>query len=430
MTFVTIIILCQTLHLKSNFPKTRVMKKIKIANKFYLLIITFFSFTSCLKWAARADKKLPDETALHKTYHYSGKVIIIGAGASGLAAAKVLEKNNVDYKVLEATNRYGGRLKKDTILADFPIDIGAEWLHSAPITLNKLKGKYGDEIDEELIPYHLDCTAIWNGTEYKVNSSWQNDFRYNFLPESKFKNTTWYDFVNENIAKTVLQNIHYNSPVVSIDYSNNKVSVITTDGTTYEADRILVTVPIGVLKSEKISFIPEIKQERKDAIDEITFHPGFKVVMKFSDKFYPDAIECEVDNGEKGYYDIAFGKETQDNILGFLCTGDETQKYYNLNSNDEIMDSLLSELDQIFDGKASSSYSGEYLLENWGQYEFALGTWTQAFQEKKSNLKILNQSLDQKVYFAGEINDPYKQMGVPGAILSGYYSIDKLLTDQ
>jgi len=406
------------------------MKKNKILNRFYLLVITLCCFTSCLKWAARADKKLPDETALHKTYHYSGKVIIIGAGASGLAAAKVLEKNNVDYKVLEATNRYGGRLKKDTILADFPIDIGAEWLHSAPITLNKLKGKYGDEIDEELIPYHLDCTAIWNGTEYKVNSSWQNDFRYNFLPESKFKNTTWYDFVNENIAKTVLQNIHYNSPVVSIDYSNNKVSVITTDGTTYEADRILVTVPIGVLKSEKISFIPEIKQERKDAIDEITFHPGFKVVMKFSDKFYPDAIECEVDNGEKGYYDIAFGKETQDNILGFLCTGDETQKYYNLNSNDEIMDSLLSELDQIFDGKASSSYSGEYVLENWGQYEFALGTWTQAFQEKKSNLKILNQSLDQKVYFAGEINDPYKQMGVPGAILSGYYSIDKLLTDQ
>ena len=430
MTFVTIIILCQNLHLKSNFPKTRVMKKNKILNRFYLLVITLCCFTSCLKWAARADKKLPDETALHKTYHYSGKVIIIGAGASGLAAAKVLEKNNVDYKVLEATNRYGGRLKKDTILADFPIDIGAEWLHSAPITLNKLKGKYGDEIDEELIPYHLDCTAIWNGTEYKVNSSWQNEFRYNFLPESKFKNTTWYDFVNENIAKTVLQNIHYNSPVVSIDYSNNKVSVITTDGTTYEADRILVTVPIGVLKSEKISFIPEIKQERKDAIDEITFHPGFKVVMKFSDKFYPDAIECEVDNGEKGYYDIAFGKETQDNILGFLCTGDETQKYYNLNSNDEIMDSLLSELDQIFDGKASSSYSGEYLLENWGQYEFALGTWTQAFQEKKSNLKILNQSLDQKVYFAGEINDPYKQMGVPGAILSGYYSIDKLLTDQ
>ena len=406
------------------------MKKNKILNRFYLLVITLCCFTSCLKWAARADKKLPDETALHKTYHYSGKVIIIGAGASGLAAAKVLEQNNIDYTILEATNRYGGRLKKDTVLADFPIDVGAEWLHSVPITLNKLKGKHGDEIDEELIAYHLDCTAVWNGTEYKVNSTWQNDFRYNFLPESKFKNTTWYDFVNENIAKTVLQNIHYNSPVVSIDYSNNEVSVEILNGTIFVADRVLVTVPIGVLKSEKISFIPEINRERKDAVKEITFNPGFKVVMKFSDKFYPDAIECEVDNGEKGYYDIAFGKETQDNILGFLCTGNETQKYYDLNSNEQIIDSLISELDQIFDGKASANYSGKYILENWGQYEFTLGTWTQAFQEKKSNLKILNQSLDQKVYFAGEINDPYKQMGVPGAILSGYYSVDKLLNDQ
>ena len=405
------------------------MNRIKIINKFYLLVITVLSFTSCLKWAARAEKKLPDETALQRTYEYSGKVIVIGAGASGLAAAKVLEKNNIDYTILEATNRYGGRLKKDTTLADFPIDIGAEWLHSAPITLNKLKGKYGDEIDEELIPYHLDCTAIWNGTEYKVNPSWHNNFRYNFMPESKFKNTTWYDFVSENIANSVLQNIQYNSPVVSIDYTNNQVSVETLNGSNFEADRVLVTVPIGVLKSEKISFIPEINQERKDAIEEITFHPGFKVVMKFSDKFYPDAIECEVNNGEKGYYDIAFGKETQDNILGFLCAGDETQKYYNLSSNDEIMDSLLYELDQIFDGKASSSYSGEYILENWGQYEFTLGTWTQAFKEKKSNLKILNESIDNKVYFAGEINDPYKQMGVPGAILSGYYSVDKLLND-
>ena len=406
------------------------MNKIKILNKFYILVIIVFSFTSCLKWAARAENKLPDETALHKTYDYSGKVIIVGAGASGLAAAKVLEKNNIDYTILEATNRYGGRLKKDTNLADFPIDIGAEWLHSAPVTLNKLKGKHGDEIDEELIPYHLDCTAVWNGTEYKINPGWQDNFMYNFMPESKFKNSTWYDFVNENIAKTVLHNIQYNSPVVSIDYSDNQVSVETLNGTTFDADRVLVTVPIGILKSDKISFNPEINQEKKDAIEEITFYSGIKVVMKFSEKFYPDAINCEVDNGEKVFYDIAFGQETQKNILGFLCTGDETQKYYDLNSNDEIISSLIDELDLMLDGKASSSYSGEYILENWGQYEFTLGTWTQAFQEKKSNLKILNQPLNNKIYFAGEINDPYKQMGVPGAILSGYYSIDKLLTDQ
>ena len=104
-------------------------------NKIFLFSIISWSMTSCLQWAARAEKKIPDETALHRTYDYSGKVIIIGAGASGLAAAKVLEKNNIDYTILEATNRYGGRLKKDTTLADFPIDIGAEWIHSNPKVL-------------------------------------------------------------------------------------------------------------------------------------------------------------------------------------------------------------------------------------------------------------------------------------------------------
>ena len=250
---------------------------------------------------------------------------------------------------------------------------------------------------------------------------------YSFLPESKFKTSTWYDFVNENIAKTVKHKIKFNTPVSAIDYSENKIIVKTTNGETYEADRVLVTVSIGVLKSNKITFKPEMNEEKKKAIESITFHPGFKVAMKFSDKFYPDAITCKVKTGEKGFYDIAFKKNTQDNVLGFLCTGNETQKYYDLNSEQKIVSSLLQELDQMFDGKATASYSGDYVLENWGQHEFTQGTWTQPFQEKKSQLKVLNLPLDNKVYFAGEIYDTNQQMGVPGAILSGYYAIDKLL---
>jgi|TARA_B110000259_G_scaffold188039_1_gene244597 monoamine oxidase len=404
----------------------------KFRSVLLVLLITSLTFclSGCFKWAARAESKLPRETSLHKTYNYDGKVIIVGAGAAGLAAAKVLEQNNIDYIILEATNRYGGRLKKDTTLADFPIDIGAEWLHSAPITLNKLKGKQGEVIDEDLIPYHLYSTASWDGKEYKINPQWENNFIYNFLPESKFKNSTWYDFVDANIAKTVKHKIIFNSPVKGIDYSNNKVIVKTKNGEIYKADRVLVTVSIGVLKSNMITFKPVINEKKKKAIESITFHPGFKVAMKFSEKFYPDAITCKVEDGEKGFYDMAFKKDTQTNVLGFLCMGNETQRYYDLNSEQEIISSLIEELDKMFNGKASATYSGEYILENWSQYEFTQGTWTQAIQEKKSNLKVLNLPLDNKVYFAGEINDPCQQMGVPGAVLSGYHSIDKLLTDK
>ena len=407
----------------------------KIRNVLLVLVTTSLTFclSSCYKWAARAHKELPEQTALDKTYSYrctEGKVIIVGAGASGLAAAKVLEQNNIDYLILEATDRYGGRLKKDTTLADFPIDIGAEWIHSNPRVLNVIKGKTGDQIDEDFVPYKLESAAIWNGKKLKPVSGAIRNFLYNFMPESKFKSSTWYDFVNENIAKDVTHNIVYNSAVKSIDYLSEKVVVKTSNGKTYEADKVLVTVSIGVLKSNDINFIPELSPDKKKAIQSITFEPGFKAALKFSEKFYPDAINCKVKNGEKVFYDIAFKKNAKTNILGFLCKGDETEKYYALKSEQEIINQLLKELDDMYDGKASQTYMNEYLLENWGQYQFTQGTWTQAFQEKKSTLKVLNQPLDNKVYFAGEINDTYKQMGVPGAILSGYYTADKLLTDE
>jgi len=397
---------------------------------FFVMALLTCSLSSCFKWAARAVDKLPEETAIQKNYEFLGKVVIVGAGSSGLAAAKILEQNNIEYVILEATDRYGGRLKKDTTLADFPIDIGAEWIHSNPRVLNVIKGKPGDQIDEELVPYKLKSAARWDGKKLKPVSKSTRDFMYNFMPESKFKNSTWYDFVNDNIAKDVTQNIVYNSVVESIDYSGKQVEITTSEGKTYEADKVLVTVSIGVLKSNDISFVPELNSEKKKAIESITFNQGFKVALKFSDKFYPDAIECKVKSGEKVFYDIAFGKNAETNVLGFLCVGDESENYYALNSEQDIVNQLIKELDEMLDGKASQTYMNEYLLENWGQYEFTQGTWTQAFQEKESNLKVLNTPLANMVYFAGEINDPYKQMGVPGAILSGFYSIDKLLTDE
>ena len=276
--------------------------------------------------------KLPDETALHKSYSYKGKVIIIGAGASGLAAAKVLEQNNINYQIIEATDRYGGRLKKDTGLADFPVDVGAEWIHSVPLALNKLKGKKGDKIDEALIPYHLEKAFNWNGIELKEIPQSQLDYLYNFMPESKFKTTSWYDFVDKNLAKEVKDKIKYNAPVTEINYEDKQVLIKTENGEEYRADKVLLTVSIGVLKSKKIKFTPELIQEKQMAIESITFSPGFKLIMKFNEKFYPDAINCEENSGEKVYYDIAFKKESEKNILGLLVTGKAADEYYRLSS--------------------------------------------------------------------------------------------------
>src|SRR5215813_6260315 len=58
-------------------------------------------------------------------------VAVIGAGAAGIGAARQLgEGDGVSVLVLEARDRVGGRVH--TIEpAGFPLDRGAEWLHSA-----------------------------------------------------------------------------------------------------------------------------------------------------------------------------------------------------------------------------------------------------------------------------------------------------------
>ncbi|XP_074316278.1 polyamine oxidase 1-like [Silene latifolia] len=56
-------------------------------------------------------------------------VIIVGAGMSGISAAKTLHDAGVrDFVILEATNRIGGRIKK-TEFAGHTVEMGANWLH-------------------------------------------------------------------------------------------------------------------------------------------------------------------------------------------------------------------------------------------------------------------------------------------------------------
>ena len=106
-------------------------------------------------------------------------------------------------------------------------------------------------------------------------------FRFKFFPEFKFKNSTWYSFVETNFVEEVKHKIEFNSPVTQIDYSKDKVDVVTKSGQVYKADKVLVTASIGILKSEYINFIPHLSKEKQDAIESINFIHGFKLDIKF-----------------------------------------------------------------------------------------------------------------------------------------------------
>lgn len=52
------------------------------------------------------------------------KIVIVGAGISGLRAASVLERHGVDVVVLEGRNRIGGRIHTTRTKDGVPRDIG------------------------------------------------------------------------------------------------------------------------------------------------------------------------------------------------------------------------------------------------------------------------------------------------------------------
>jgi monoamine oxidase len=57
-------------------------------------------------------------------------IVVIGAGAAGIAAARRIQAANRKVIVLEATGQIGGRCITDTTTFEVPFDRGARWIHN------------------------------------------------------------------------------------------------------------------------------------------------------------------------------------------------------------------------------------------------------------------------------------------------------------
>ena len=409
-----------------------------------LFLILPFSFIACNKdenpnTFGNTENELQGNENLNTSGNieneFQGNVIIVGAGASGLAAAKKLEEEGISYQILEATDKLGGRIQKNENFADFPIDLGAEWIHEDKSILNFLIDQPGNEPNVETILYQpMNVQQVVDNIISQIPNEEMIDYYEGYITEYKFKNTTWYDFIHENFAQNIEQNIIYNARITTINYTGDQVVLTTENGTEYQADKVILTVSIGVLRSNAITFNPPLPAKKITAIQDVEFLPGFKLFMKFSDQFYPDVISSETSSGEKTYYDAAYGKESQDHVLALLSTGISAQEYYLLGNSDAIVASVIQELDGYFNGLASQNYLGSYIYEDWSQHKYTQGTWTSDFQKSS---KKLNDSLDDKVYFAGETYNVHGintsqgfyiiRGSVQSAILSGYEVVDQIL---
>jgi monoamine oxidase len=88
-------------------------------------------------------------------------VIVIGAGAAGLGAARRLAAAGIAVRVIEARNRVGGRAWTAHAPSGLPIELGCAWLHSADENeLCALALQTGLTIDKTLPPWRTQMNDV------------------------------------------------------------------------------------------------------------------------------------------------------------------------------------------------------------------------------------------------------------------------------
>lgn len=371
-----------------------------------------------------------DETTFYPRFevNFSGKVLIIGAGTAGLIAGHVFRQHGIDFQIIEASSVYGGRVKATKSFADFPIDLGAEWIHTNPSVLAKLLNEPNTNASIDIIKYAPDTLYLWRNGKLRKRNLYTN-----FYQEHKFKSTTWYSFFEQYIVPNIADKITYNSPVSTINYTGNQVEVTNTAGTLFNADRVIVTVPLNILKNGSINFQPDLPQVKQDAFDQIDMPDGIKVFMEFSERFYPDLLFFgnvgEILSGssqERIYYNAAFRKDSGRNILGLFTVGADATVYATQPTEEALIKYMLAELDTIFDGKASRYYQ-KHVVQNWSKEPYIQGSYTS--QEDENLKNVMREAIDNKVYFAGEAY-AVNHSTVHGAGESAYSAVEVLLKNQ
>ncbi|MSP68956.1 MAG: FAD-dependent oxidoreductase [Bacteroidetes bacterium] len=411
---------------------------------------------------------------LFEDINYDGKVIIIGAGAAGLYAAYILKSKGIDFQILEASSKYGGRLGKLTGFANFPIDTGAQWLHgknsilgdlitksNTTITLDDSETKYW--FNNQLVNSLPQNTDIFEGDnlpdisykDYALQKGLGNEYKYiveniagdqgaaasrlsvfgnnqdeeNWISgDDDFKfQETFFDLFDKQIASEVKDKILLNTIVSKIDYSQSEIIITASNNRLFNADKVIITVPIPILKSGDIQFIPSLQNEKINAFSKIGMDAGMKVFLKFSNKFFDQNIIggtiCAA------YADDSIGKAQSDNILLAFIMGDQAAYLTALANDTAITNALLQELDMMYNGQATTSFIASH-VENWTTNPFVKGAYSYSTVGMGDARKIATQAISKKLYFAGEaMNTNGHHQTVHGAVETGYREVINILND-
>ncbi len=412
-------------------------------------------------------------------------VVVIGAGIAGLSAAKKLKEKGATVIVLESQEKVGGRMRTDRSLG-IAFDEGASWIHGPngnPITslatqsgantfltsddsvqvfdtngtaytddfitdaenqFNKaldavrnagtqtqsfqtiFNSLYPTKNNDRLWKYMLSAFLEFNtgGDISKLSSKFFDD-------DQAYKGedviiTNGYDKVTDFLAQSL--DIRLNTRVTAVNYSNTQVAV-TANGSNIDADYVIVSVPLGVLKNNVISFTPSLPTTKVTAIDNTNMGNVNKFLLTWNTPFWDTNLQYvgyTPDTKGKFNYFLNIKKFTSSNGLMTFAFGDYATVTESM-TDTEIIDTIMLSLKSIY-GKNIPNPSN-FLRTKWGKNINTYGAYSYATNGSTSaDFDVLASEVNNKVFFAGEHTERNYRGTVHGAYLSGIREADKIIS--
>ena len=410
-------------------------------------------------------------------------VIVIGAGISGLAAAKKLKEKGFNVTILEAQDKVGGRLRTNRSLG-VAFDEGASWIHGTtgnPITT--LAGQAGMNTaftdDDSRKSYDiggvLRSATTYDNAEtelYTILNSMMNSGNPNQSFETVFSNlypakvndrlwkfllstyvtfdtgdlnnlssllynegeefdgeeriaTNGYDTIPNYLANGL--NVQLNQRVSKIDYSNTKIK-ITHNGTITEADYVLVTVPLGVLKANTIQFVPALPTVKQTAIQKLGMNCVNKFLLTWNTAFWDDVQYISYTPAIKDKFNYFVNVKKVNPSVNALMTfayADYARQTETM-SDAQIIDEIMVHLRDIYGNSIPNPTN--ILRTRWNTNENSFGAYSYtAVGTEMRHFDDLAEEINDKLFFGGEHTDADYFSTAHGAYLSGIREADKII---